>query len=950
MYKKMYSCMIFMCILLFPLGVYGSVAKYDGEPMPVSYREYSLNVSKDAASHEVTINNDQLIKTGEQSSLVKNYKGNAGEVLLTGETGSDTWKFDVENDGAYQIEVEYYPLEGRSTEIQKLLSIDGKVPFLEAQSIVFQRHYVDAGPISRNKSGDDIQPGQVEAAGWYHQVLQDYQGFINEPYVFYFSKGRHTLRLESIKDSMAVAGIRLFGAEKISDYKTYIAQYKSMEAVQAEPLYMQAEQPFEKSSSGLSPYEDRTSTATMPSSPVNHKLNIINGLNWNKPGQWISWKINIDKPGLYKIMMRWQQNVISGFSSVRELYIDGKIPFEEARNFKFDYSSDWKVSTLADNNHEPYLFYFDKGQHEIKLEAATGTQMAKIISDVDACLLKLNSDYRRITMLTGTTPDENRDYDLESYVPDALEDLDVQRDSLEKALGELTEYSGESGESGSEIQRVITQIKAMVRDADTIPRRLESFKDDLSGLAEWMVTALNQPLSVDYMVVASPEEKVPRAGNGFFSNLVFEIRMFLSSFRNQNNYLSDENVKKDTITVWMAAQGTTAGRDQAQVMRKLVDNYFTSQRNINVDLELVAPGTLLPATFANKGPDVYLQMASSEAVNYGLRNALVDLSKYPGFEELEKDFVPQIWVPYSFDGKVYGLPETQNFPMFFYRKDILEKELGYSIGDHLNWNDILVMLPDTLKKNMTVWIPPDPTMYFTLLKQYGGDFYRTDSLRTALDTQEAYNSFKFFTDFFTGYNLPQEINFMNRFRTGECPMGIVDYTMANYLAISAPDIRGLWDFCPIPGVVREDGSVDNTGYLTSSGCVMLEQSGHKAAAWEFMKWWTGAEAQGIFGRNIEEVLGPAGRYNAASIKAFESLPWSNSDLIKLNRQLAVSQARRELPGGYYTEREINFAIKKVIIDDKNPRESLLDYMTKIDDEIKAKCDELRIDLNTPYRQ
>lgn len=49
----------------------------------------------------------------------------------------------------------------------------------------------------------------------------------------------------------------------------------------------------------------------------------------------------------------------------------------------------------------------------------------------------------------------------------------------------------------------------------------------------------------------------------------------------------------DVIEVW-----TSAGRDQAQVIRSMIDNNFTSVTNIGVSLKLISAGTLLPATLS----------------------------------------------------------------------------------------------------------------------------------------------------------------------------------------------------------------------------------------------------------------------------------------------------------------------------------------------------------------
>lgn len=59
--------------------------------------------------------------------------------------------------------------------------------------------------------------------------------------------------------------------------------------------------------------------------------------------------------------------------------------------------------------------------------------------------------------------------------------------------------------------------------------------------------------------------------------------------------------------MWLLADGATvtsasgSGRDQATVIKDLVDNYFVPRTNIPVNVKLVNSGVLLSATLAGKG-------------------------------------------------------------------------------------------------------------------------------------------------------------------------------------------------------------------------------------------------------------------------------------------------------------------------------------------------------------
>ena len=67
-----------------------------------------------------------------------------------------------------------------------------------------------------------------------------------------------------------------------------------------------------------------------------------------------------------------------------------------------------------------------------------------------------------------------------------------------------------------------------------------------------------------------------------------------------------------------------------------------------------------------------------------------------------------------------------------------------------------------------------------------------------------------YTEFFTSYGCLVTFDFSNRFRTGEMPLGLADYTAYNQLSVFAPEIKGLWGFTDIPGIEKEDGTIDHT--------------------------------------------------------------------------------------------------------------------------------------------
>ena len=110
-----------------------------------------------------------------------------------------------------------------------------------------------------------------------------------------------------------------------------------------------------------------------------------------------------------------------------------------------------------------------------------------------------------------------------------------------------------------------------------------------------------------------------------------------------------------------------------------------------------------------------------------------------------------------------------------------------------------------------------------------------------------------------------------------------------------------------------------------------------------LQWWADADTQVRFGREIEALLGSSARYATANKDAFVQLAWSADDIAVLNDQWDQTVGIREVPGGYYTGRHITNAIRKVINEKDDPRETIIDYSIKIDEEITKK----RIEFGLP---
>ncbi|GGG18530.1 extracellular solute-binding protein [Paenibacillus aceti] len=933
------------------------VQTFETEAIPRQYQEGSYD--QYLAQHQaaprpdtpIVIEGESFTSTDKMNpQIVEGIPGLSGQAVETGEEGSLTWSFQVPQAGLYQIAVRYYQLEGKNADIDRELHIDGELPFNESKNVMFRRIWANEGEMQQDDRGNDLYQKQIEKPLWQETYVQSPDGRHTAPYSYYFSQGEHTLTLISARERMLIDRITLKQSDEVPDYAQVSAGYAELGHTPSSNvlLKIQGEEAVLKSSQVLYPLMDRSDPGTEPTHISQIRLNTIGGYNWSEAGQWLTWNIEVPEDGLYHIGIKAKQNFQRGMTSYRKLYIDGKLPFAEMENIAFPFSTDWEMKELStepsgSSPAEPYLFYLTKGSHELKMEVTLG-EMADLLRIVESSVLELNRMYRHIIMITGTVPDEYRDYQLDKKLPDLVGTMQDQADILEAVARQAERLAG-SGDRTASLTRLIVQLRDMAKSPETIARRLETFKSNTSSLGDWIYSINYMPLSIDYLIVASPDMKLPTAKASFWSKLKYNTGTFMLSFFTDFNVLGAAKDTDKKITLWM-----TQGIDQAKIAKRLIDESFTNETGVAVDIQVVSEGVLLQAMLAGRGPDVAFSLPNDKPVNYALRNAVEDLSKYPGYEQVAGRFHPSAMVPYQFNGGIYGLPIDQSFPVLFYRKDILE-EMNLEVPE--TWEDVFTMIPELQKHNLLFGFPiqvlvrlganvqdasslPVNAAFGTMLYQNGGQLYREEGQASALDTELAIKTFMDWTDLYTTYKLPITTDFVNRFRSGEMPIAIDDYTRFNIISVTAPELKGLWDFTVVPGTEQADGTVRRDVPTRGSAAVMLEASKYKDEAWAFLKWWTSTETQAKYSLELEGLFGPSGRGSTANLEAMARIPWQSQHYKTLMEQWKWARGIPEVAGGYFTGRHLDNAFRSVVISSEDPREAIDTYTQYINDEITKK--------------
>lgn len=872
--------------------------------------------------------------------------GDEKKVLQTEEDGVVEWKVSVKEAGFYNIYMEYYPVEGRGIAIERELKINGEIPFSGADALSFTRVYSDAGEIKKDNQGNEIRPTQQEAPCWQATYFKDATGYEIEPYKFYFKAGENTITLTGVNEPLAIRKFVVANKAETPVYDEYAsenAEALSKQVTAGTCEIFQGEDAQRRSSPSLYASYDRSSGDTEPCEIGTTILNMTGGKQWRVAGQWIELDIEAPEDGAYVLGLKARQGYSRGFVANRSIYIDGETPFEEAKQLRFEYSSTWQMVVLQGENGTPYKVPLTKGKHTIRIEVTLG-DFGELLSQLSDSVYNMNLMYRQILVLTGTDPDEYRDYKIDEAFPGVIEEMGLESKRLYKLVDEIVAYTGETSQQVSVAQTLANQMEDFVEDPDIIPQTLSNFKENISALGTAINTLSETALDIDYICIADDVSSLPEVNENGLDKAVHEAQMFMNSFFTDSSSLGNVYDDKEAVDVWIVA-----GRDQSTILKSMVDDTFTPNTGIPVNVKLIDVATLLPAVVAGTGPDVALTVQQSEPVNYALRNAALDLTQFGDeLTQVLSEYKESSYEAFKFNGGIYALPETQNWNVLFYRTDICS-ELGIEAPD--TWDDVLEILPVLQKRSMQIAVPsverkignttnPDLANYYAQLYQRGGKLYSEDSKKTLIDSEEGIEAFEFYTKLFTNYKLDKQYDFVNRFRSGEMPLGIADYSNFNTLAVFAPEIKGLWEFDLIPGVKDEETGEINRSVQSWGQCSMLLRSTKdKEKAWEFLKWWASAETQVRFGRELESVMGESARYATANTVAFDQLSWSSKEAEKLKEQWKWAFGMPEIAGGYYTPRHITNAIRKVMNDNEDPRETLLDYVITINKEIKHKREE-----------
>lgn len=863
--------------------------------------------------------------------------------------GSVSWTVNIPETGVYNIKMIYEALESNTNDVEFSLLIDGESPYATASRITLSKRWINESEIKQDSRQNDIRPGQISTPCWQETPLEDIDGLFNEPLEFYMEAGEHTITFESEKAEFAVKSFIFYQYEAPAAYTA--PSDSDLTQAQGQKITLEGETAAYKSSRTLYPTADKSSYLTSSangSSPTKTRYNTIGSGSWTQSTQTVTWEFNVDKAGYYKIGIRGRQDQMRGMYSNRRLYVNGEVPCLEANQIKFYYDTDWSITTPKSENGDDLYFYLQAGTNTISLEAVPG-EIGEIMGNLDELVYNINSYYRQIRQITGPDPDEYNNYMIDTAIPSIVPDFKEYAKTLRDKKAEIEKLSGSGGTEAETLEKMAIVLDKCIKKPDLIPEMMSQIKDNITSVSSFVNQYREQPLEVDMIEVATSDQDFTSCDKSFFGSLGFGFKGFIGSFFEDYNALSDED--ESAMECWVML-----GRDNAEALQQLISSEYNPTAKTKINLKLVQGG-IVEATFAGKGPDLALFMGGDFPIQLAARGVLTDLTTFSDFDEVKTRFADDATVLYQYNGGTYGLPCDQTFPMLFYRSDILS-EYGIDPATDLNtWDGLLNCLP-TLQRNylevglilpvmtstggttqVSAITEPGNTFAMLLLQQ-GLNYYNEEQTKTTFDTQEAVNAFDTWTKFYTTYSFQQTYDAFTRFRTGDMPVVIQNYTFYNQLSVAAPEIKGCWGFQPVPGTVQEDGTINHAANSNGSGAIIFTKAADQEGAWDFIKWFTSTDAQVKYGNNIESILGTMGRYATANEEALQQLSWTTSEVNLLLDQLNSQVEIPIIPASYGVTRNVMNAFRAVVNDYDNARDTLFWYNKDINDEITRKLEDL----------
>lgn len=854
---------------------------------------------------------------------------------------NDTVSFtaSIETDGVYTVSVDMASAASFINAPEGQLKVDGKFPSTDTQRIVFPIFYqnsADQFPLDRY--GNQALIRQKQFIRWSKVTLRDAEFSQKYPLQFTLSKGDHNFEFTVTRESLLLGSIYLDSFTPPPDYAAYLTEAPAADTTGV-LIELEAEFPAYKNDTSVRPAVSRSLDVT-PYATNQLLLNTLGGDSWERSGAGVYYEINAPADGYYYITLRSIQNFKNNFTVFRRITINDQVLFDQANALPFAYSTQWQNQTIG--GAAPYKFYLHEGLNTLEIEA-TNAPYRSAIEKIKKVLIDINTLALEVKKLTGNQIDPYKEWVISDYIPDIKDqllaiaaDLSVDKEGLV-----AVNQTGGSQEILT-YQMAIDNITFLAQDPDKLPARMNRFSEGSGSAAALLGSILpllqNQPLALDKIYIHSPDVVIPQVKVPLTRSFTEGVKRFANSFR--PDPYQTIGASAGEIEVWV-----NRPRQYVDLMQTLTDENFTKTSGINVKFSIMPnESKLILANAAGIQPDIALGVSTNQPYELAIRNALLDLRSFPDFDSYIKIFTPGALLSYIINDLVYAIPETQDFWVTFYRKDILNS-LGIPVPR--TWPEVIQILPELQRYGLNYNTPLSAgsggkplLMTAPYIFNYNGNLYSADGFSTGLESDSAINAIKFMADSFTIYGMPlTTANFYDSFRYGSLPIGVANLTTYIQLLTAAPEINGLWSIDLYPATVLPDGTQNRYATGSAQSGIIFANTERPKESWEFLKWWMSTETQVDFQQQLILNYGPEYLWSSANVEAFSYSSMPEEDKKVILEQWKWLQEPVKLPGSYMLERELSNVWNRIVFDGVNPRVAIDASIIVINREITRKMTE-----------
>ena len=856
------------------------------------------------------------------------------------ERGTVTLELDVPESAIYYMSFEYLANSDSILPVEAGIMVNGVYPFYEMRQQVFESQWATPEKKTYDSYGNEVVSIPDKVYDWQNKYVMDSTYRYMEPLGVELQKGKNTITITLNEGTLLLGNLKLTGKDTVSEYTgSEAATGNHLIEIQAEDFAYRNDSSIHATCEydpNLYPYQ-----------AGNRIMNTVDSTSFSEGGQEITYEFTVEQAGNYYVAFHYSQGDKSDFPVFMNVEIDGEIPNTVFQNHAFAYEKSYEMYTMVDAQGNKVSVPLTEGKHTISMQISM-EPLREALETIERIMSQVNDLSLEVTKVAGTNKDKYRDFSLESYIPGIGDTLNGWADELAAVMEYAKQYNPNKKKIAafSSVTIAENQLRSLAKKPDELIYRMDELASSTSSVNQHLANLIDSlngnALSLDsiYLYQDDSAKELPKHKNIFVKAGLGVVRFF-TSFGEQAYSSSNTNPEHLQVSV-------NRSRQHLEIMQQMITEYFTPQTGIEVDLSLMPDQTkLVLANASGDSPDVATGVNYSIPFELGIRGALKDLTEFDDFAEVAERYTEGLLMPYVIDDSVYAIPETMNFQVLFYRKDILDK-LGLEVPGTLE--EVEAMLPDLQMRGLNFYYPTARTVGMKtfldttpIIFQSGGRLYDTYVENATVTSEAVVEGFTTLTDLFTIYNLPKDVpNFYQHFRNGDYPIGISDFGTYNLISNAAPEIDGSWGVALIPGVKTEDGEVMRYSSAGAESTFLFESTPEREQqAWEFVKWWSSADVQAEFGQRLQITYGDEYYWNTANYEAFSELPWDTDDKEIILEQLTWTMEAPRALASYMMERELSDAYNLVVLGTKsaNVRESLDEAQKNVKRETLRKLEE-----------